>query len=653
MPYSPAVRTVLRSAANLLGPLAILACFAVAYSAEIWLRTRSFYVSFDNVEQFYPWYQKLATSVHRGVLPLWDAGPFGGRSFVGEFQTGVFYPVNLAFVWLFGNRDGIDIIYLEALVVLHYLIASVGTFVLLRGWGADVLAALAGAVVFAYTGGVAARATGQVCIFYGLTLLPWALHFASVSFRGGRVRASVAAGVVLGLQIDAGHIQPFFHTALLIAFLAGSLLWAERARFSSSPKRLVVRGGVMLAVAVIVALPQLGLGIEYMNDTYRWVGAERPVVPGEKVPFEVIANKHVLVPSALASIVDQDAPGLDDGNTLYIGWVPLLVLLAAFAVRRTKSPLLREHAIFLFATLAFALAMSLGAKGLLIYALYHLPLIDKVRELGRYLIMAHLALCVMVGFGVHALARAGARGRIAIELVLLVAIGASVLHARTRSSQDTNEQTYAPRFFAADPVIDSLLKSDGLFRVADSAGADAAMPRNIGDVYPLQTKMGYAATMYRPYKDLLDRDWSDDGFVNDLLNVRYVVTKADLSFRKIAENTVTGRKLYERSRFFPRIFLESRLEPCGAEPSCSRHFRTLYYEDERQGYEVTIEQATDRVIAGEVDYPGWCAYVDGARVAIRHPTLHGQEAPLRAVDMQAGTHRLEFEYHPLRCPARI
>ena len=149
-------------------------------------RTRSFFVFPDNVQQFYPWYEKLSSGGSVGYLPFWDANAFAGHFFLGEFQTGIFYPLNLLWVLLFGTPAGIDIFYLELLVVFHFFLASLGMYLLAREWELSQIASLGAAIVFAYSGAVAFRAEAQICIFYGLALLPFVIFFLARYARTSR-----------------------------------------------------------------------------------------------------------------------------------------------------------------------------------------------------------------------------------------------------------------------------------------------------------------------------------------------------------------------------------------------------------------------------------------------------------------------------------
>jgi hypothetical protein len=188
----------------------VLAAVVLVHVALMALDHRTYFFLLDNSGQFFAWYQKAAAVLHSGQLPLWDANAAAGHSFVGETQTGVFYPLNLLWLAVLGSRFGIGVHRLEGLVVLHLLIASVGFYALGRSFRISRLPALIAAVVFSYTGVVFARTVGQTAIFFGLSLVPWAIFFAHRQVETGRLRFAASSGAAIGLGVLAGHLQPPF-----------------------------------------------------------------------------------------------------------------------------------------------------------------------------------------------------------------------------------------------------------------------------------------------------------------------------------------------------------------------------------------------------------------------------------------------------------
>jgi hypothetical protein len=74
----------------------------------------------DSAFQTYPWAQHIASVLHRGSFPFWDPYSQAGRFFVGETQTGVFYPLNLLMgLFPLNQKGGLPVAVIEYFAILH------------------------------------------------------------------------------------------------------------------------------------------------------------------------------------------------------------------------------------------------------------------------------------------------------------------------------------------------------------------------------------------------------------------------------------------------------------------------------------------------------------------------------------------------------
>ena len=665
-------------------------------------RTRSFFVFPDNVQQFYPWYQKLAQAVHSGYLPFWDANAFTGHFFLGEFQTGIFYPLNLLWVLLFGTPAGIDIFYLELLVVFHFFLASLGMYLLAREWRLSQIASPGAAIVFAYSGAVAFRAEAQICIFYGLALLPFVIFFLARYVRTSRAPYLLVAGIFLGLQVLAGHLQPPFHTAVIASFY----LLSEAIRRKGDILRRLVRFAGPLALlgatAFVVSGPQLVPGLEYLQVAYRHVGAAGPLHPGESVPYDIFAYTNIIEPSQFLNLLDPAKYYIPDGNEIYIGVFPLL-LIGLFLIRRapTRSDSsFRVNWPWLSALAAFAVLAVVGHYTPLSLLLNRLPVVNSIRELGRYTILLHFVLALFVGFAILSLQEfplwAKANGRplavlVAVWILLSVlfvlslglwrpfpsavayqiglgfgfALAAIALRRRNEAlavfillllgaGLALDRDTYIPKIqgseyaaatFAKNKIIEYLEPYYGKYRVAEADPQHNALPWNIGDVYPIQTKMGWGATVYGPFWDLISRDWSVDSNVNDALNVRFVVSKTPLNLKLLVQDSASGLMLYERNNYYPKVFFQSQVAMSGKSIDALNEFDVLDYSDQYQKYLVRAPDA-EQVIFSELYFPGWHVFVDGAEAELNVARVKESAPIFDSVSLQKGSHIVELKYSP-------
>lgn len=667
---------------------------AVLLLSPILAGEASFLLFHDAQEQTYAWWQSLAMAWHDGYLPLWDSHLYGGRSFVGEIQTAVFYPLTWLWLVLFSQPDGMPRLAIEGLIALHFSIASATMYGLLRHWGLGRSASLFGALCYALMGSVAERAPAQPNIFAGLCWLPLALWLTSRHLQSGRQRWAAAAGAVIGLQVLSGHAQPAFHTALLCGALC--LLWHVREQSAWKARLLATLRSAwpMLALLLLVALPQWLLTVEYLSDVYRWVGGEAPIAPGESVPRKVFLHRYTFAPLDFLSLFDPWRVRVDDANTLHLGALgAALALWVAFTPGALSGlPLLQRHALCLRWVALFACLAMLGHLTPVGDVLRKLPLAGQIRELGRYGILIHVALCVFAAAGLHRLLSepdAGSRRAAWVAAAALAVLGvigyasgwltpsaqrslivatvvlalagwrpaprplvaaaaiAAVLFAahlyRPLTAPDVAGKTLPEVAFAPIPLLAPAQAEFGRARIFidDNTG----LPKNYASVNQLQSRAGHSATMYRPYFDFLSLDWSLHSEVNDLLNIRYVLTREQLDLPLLGVDEQRGLRLYARPSAYPRVFLASRFRNAERAASAPDGFALEHYDDHELRFSLRLD-AADTVVVSELDYPGWCAEVDGAPVPIRRARLAERDTPLRAIDLAAGEHRVRMRYRP-------
>jgi hypothetical protein len=269
----------------------------------------------DLVSFIWPMYRFAARSLRAGQMPLWNPHVYSGAPFVADNQSGVFYPPNLLAFALVGEPSyGV----IEALVVLHMALASVGTFVLLRGVGVRRPAAVFGGVAFGlsdlfvtHIGNLNLNATAAWMVW-----LLWLMHraLAPDDGREGRQRVgwALGAGVVLAVAALAGHAQMLLFSALMLAGYVVYRLAVEGVkRGDGQPgrgRRLLVLG---LLAALIVAVGVGGAALVLLPG---WEMAQH--TGRGQLPYEE-AMKYSLPPKALVGLL---APGFyGRGETAFWG----------------------------------------------------------------------------------------------------------------------------------------------------------------------------------------------------------------------------------------------------------------------------------------------------------------------------------------------
>lgn len=677
--------------------------FAVLSSVLVFHVT-TFFTNLDNVDQFYTWYQKLATSVHHGYLPIWNANVFAGQSFAGELQPGVFYPVNLLWVAVFGSVHGISQLALDYLVATHFALAAFGCYLLLKQLGARQWTAFLAGITFAFSGAVAFRSISQTAIFFGMALLPYPLYFLARFHSQTRRRAwwLVACGALLGIIILAGHIAPFFFAVLALGMFELAYIWKDFAGWQSLGKpvlQTVKTFAVVLLSAGVIAAPQLWISSSYLTNSYR-IQAGGYVGPDDKIGYGEFAKSFNLDIHEFINLVDPVTYQIRDGNNIFIGLAPLGVIILAIALagrQLKKTTLWAKHGVFVTVLLAVSIIAMLGYATWFAVVLYELPFVYQVRQLGRYAVLFHLALMAVLAialqvvasvnltkqqkrvvllagvfllinavylfllrhhvFSLHhalqvgllglmlatvALIEAPSARKVAIGVLIVATAGVNTLWFLPNIKTDTK----TPAAYALpDKLVDVLEKTNGQYRLEILGDA---LPINIGNVYNVQTIGGYAATVYAPYYEFAHAADLEPEFRNDLLGVQLVAARQkptngqELAYSDAKANVY----IVKRPTALPKFFTS---DTPGSVVRAEYHpleVTTWAYNDQYEKYTVTVP-ANTTVIISEIAYPGWEATVDGQPAQIKTYTIGGRPL-LKALDLPVGTHTVELTYKPFK-----
>jgi hypothetical protein len=384
---------------------ALLLLFAVAVFWKLIFNDEYSILTYpDCAFQTYPWAQYIASALHQGSFPFWDHYSDAGRSFIGEAQTGAFYPVNILMGFLPLNARGLTpALVIEGFIILHCFLASLLMYCLATHLGLSRFSACIAGIVFAYGGSIGMRASAQINLLYSSVWLPAIFLFYSKSLqakqRSRQILFANLAGLCLALSLLAGHHQPFIYSALAL-LCATLVLWLSRRKPSGdrespqwSARHLWMTVLSLLGFAAAYSSLQFLPSLEYSNLAYRWVNSASPTLISERIPYSVVGTDNSFPPHALFLMIFPYISGVE--NSPYIGILPLVfVALAAGLVKKYQVVWLA----FLLALLFFTL--SLGHYSPLHGLSYSLiPGFDKGREAARLLLVTHFALSILAGFG--------------------------------------------------------------------------------------------------------------------------------------------------------------------------------------------------------------------------------------------------------------
>jgi hypothetical protein len=393
----------------------------------------------DLANFLYPTYHFAAEWWRHGIVPLWNPYLFAGQPFLGDIQSGIFYPINLLTFLIsfpFSFRD------MEYLSILHFFVAGAGMYFFLRfgkwgnsritpaqansvseiqnsqpqaanlGLGISILPALAGARL--EFSDLFITHFGNLNLIAVAAWMPLVLLFYRRAVLDRRPAFAVIGGMFLAIAFHAGHIQSFLFIILALVILAiyhAMSLRAPQGRsnphipveFASSLPLLAMTYLVLVAlVALGLSAPVLVPAIEFTQHTVR-----------AEFSYEQ-ASQFSLPPAQLIGLFVPGFFGRGPQNAWgpwqrvevgYIGIMPLVLALLALILRR-------DSITKFFAVLSLiGLVLALGGYAILHGWLYQFaPGFGQLRAPARFVFLFDFGIAALAALAMdtlmHALSRA-------------------------------------------------------------------------------------------------------------------------------------------------------------------------------------------------------------------------------------------------------
>lgn len=372
----------------------------------------------DLAHFLYPTYSFAAEWWRRGVIPLWNPYLFGGAPFVGDIQSGIFYPLNLLTFFISSPLTFRD---MEFLSVLHFFIAGAGMYLFLRcgKWGQTkseskilypgfdgtsritnyelrIPAALAGAIAFEFSD-LFITHFGNLNLIAVIAWMPMVLLFYRRAIKDGRPGLAVVSGVLLGVAFLAGHIQMFLFILVALVLLAMGMMIEHRIRRGDLQHYI---GGlaIIAVVSFCIAAPSLLPSIEMTQNSVRADFSYEQAAQFSLPPAQLIG---LFVPGFFGRGASDAWGPWQRVEVGYIGVLPMVLALLALLLRR-DSPTR-----FFGALALIGLALALGgyaiAQG---WQYLFVPVFGQLRAPARFIVVMDFALAVLSAFGFDVLLRA-------------------------------------------------------------------------------------------------------------------------------------------------------------------------------------------------------------------------------------------------------
>ncbi len=399
-----------------------LVALVVIWVAILWNAfdpARSFALFMDNEFFIGSVLSAMSNAFRGGEWPLRMTTALGGVPIYNFAQLSPFYPFYFAPLPLF--ETPLDAAAsMHKITLLHVLIFAVNMFILLRVMGIARVAAVTGAALVAFSANSHAYAVWMNIVApYAWFPLYLAGLVGVLENRASAKYAAMAVGAIVLLAL-ASPSQPLIHAVLLTCVLLLIRWWHNRSNAAPHATRTSSVKIVAIAmVAFLLAAPAiLPTAIEF-GDMIRWIGPFPAVLGFDRIPFEAFLIDQLSIAELGGVLVKVTSKAV---GSQFAG--PIVVTLAVLAViTRARSWI----AIAMAVLAVYALASSTGSNLGLAYVNYYLPLINKIREPSRFLLIFQLAIGILAALGIEELRRIASSAQISVSLRRLGGVVAAVV----------------------------------------------------------------------------------------------------------------------------------------------------------------------------------------------------------------------------------
>jgi hypothetical protein len=336
----------------------------------------------DGISLFLPMNFVIREVLFSGAFPLWNPYLFSGAPLLGAIDFGVLYPFNLVQHVFPSPFDGFN-----AGIILSYALAGFFTFLFARLIGAGSVPAFVAGVVFAFLGFLKGNVNHVSTVNSGLWL-PLILYFAELLRRTLRARHIALMALAIAMQIVAGGSQITFYSFVLavlyITFFSFKLERDKRLHFLLSCV-------AALCLAILISLPHLLAGAEFMLRSVRRAITYEFFTAYKFLPtlIPTVLFPHVYVSEGLYWGPDN----LVKTAGMLVSSLPVLLSVAVWARMR------KVDAQVMFWGLAGMVFFALALHTPLQKLLYHAPLFNLFRVVGRNVYPVDFSLSVLTALG--------------------------------------------------------------------------------------------------------------------------------------------------------------------------------------------------------------------------------------------------------------
>ncbi|NQU16847.1 MAG: YfhO family protein [Candidatus Saganbacteria bacterium] len=285
----------------------------------------------DLSRYFYPLRHFMVEQAKSGIVPLWNPYLFCGYPFLASLQIGFFYPFSIIFYFLPFNFA------FNYYIVIHYFLAALFTYFLMRHYSVSRPASFLAGLVFAFSGYLLSISNMNTTLS-SVIWLPLVILFYDKLVKEITIKNTLLLLIILACMFLGGEPTIIYMTVLIL-FAYG--LYFSRSLLSKAQRFLMLI--IVLVLLLLLLAVQILPFIELANFSDRLVINSIKLMSLESFPIREVVN--FLFPVFFGNPLDPGAYseiflGPRIQNWLlspYIGFLPLFfVFCSLFAWKKCR-----------------------------------------------------------------------------------------------------------------------------------------------------------------------------------------------------------------------------------------------------------------------------------------------------------------------------
>jgi hypothetical protein len=380
----------------------------------------------DFIEQVFPIQTFAAQSFAQGEIPFWNPYTFCGMPFFADLQVGFFYPLNRLTALFLDSSGNLSVWGLQFIIILHFFIAQVSMYYLMRYFKVSSLGGVISAISFAFSFVMVMHVIHPMMVYH-LAWFPLILMYYLKSLETLKIKFAIISGLIFGLSMLAGHPQTILYEALFIGL---ALIWFGIAKIRQGELKSLRLVKFLLAGLLPMLISVAIFSVQYLPSQDLAELSKRAEASYESAVEGSLEFKQVytgLVPKIFGFVDakgDKSVPYHLENAPYYYYWDTAFyfgitaIILAFFAVVNGYRNRLTAFLIFIS---VFGFLFALGDNFVLFKIFYNLPFFGLLRIPARIMFFVVIAFSVLAGLGFDAIAKSPKNKTIFIQLLIAVA----------------------------------------------------------------------------------------------------------------------------------------------------------------------------------------------------------------------------------------